>query len=194
MPRKPRQLTDDGVYHLISRGNNYAQILSVEGGFERFMEILRQARTRYGIRLHHYCLMPNHVHLLATVPKGDDLPKIMRFILWQYSMWHKWQTSYVGHLWQSPYKSPLIQNDTYLLECGRYIERNPVRANLCQQPEDYRWSSYRYYTFGEYDPMVDPDPCYENFGASPPDRQKNYRDFAALPPSPVPGTYQVPVL
>jgi putative transposase len=181
MPRKARQLADNGVYHLISRGNNQLSILAIEGGFTYFKELLRRSKEKYPWRIYHYCLMSNHVHILAEINQGSDLPLIMRDVLLGYSRWYRFQTSYVGHVWQARYRNSMINRESYLLECGRYIERNPVRAGICRLPEEYQWSSYRHYVCGEPDPLVETDPSFENFGFSDVERRAKYRSFVKLP-------------
>ena len=180
MPRKTRALLDGGYYHLIARGNNRLFVFPIEGGFERFTHLLAASKQKYSWRLAHYCLMSNHLHLLGQLAQGVTLPKLMQFLLFEYSRWYRTQTGYVGHLWQGRYKSPLVAADSYFLECGRYIERNPVRAGIVERPEDYRWSSYRYYAFGDADPLVDEDPFYVTLGANPMSRQQRYREFVSL--------------
>ena len=124
--------------------------------------------------------MANHIHLLGQIQKGEDLPKLMQYLLFEYSRWYRSETEYVGHLWQGRYKSPLIEQESYFLECGRYIERNPLRAEIVKKAEDYPWSSYRHYALGETDPLVDEDPYYSGLGKTPEERQRNYREFMKL--------------
>lgn len=124
--------------------------------------------------------MANHIHLLGQIEKGTQLPKLMQFLLFEYSRWYRKQTNYVGHLWQGRYKSPLIELESYFLECGRYIERNPVRAKLVKDAGSYPHSSYRHYAWGEEDSLVDADPYYEELGRNSKERQKRYREFVKL--------------
>ncbi len=180
MPRKPRQLLDEGYYHLIARGNNRLFLFAVADGFQVFRQLLAASKQKYPWRLAHYCLMSNHLHLLGQVPQGGLLPKLMQFLLFEYSRWYRRQTGYVGHLWQGRYKSPLVAGDSYFLECGRYIEWNPVRAGLVKRPEDHPWSSYRYYALGHADPLIDEDPFYASLGVDAATRQQRYQEFVSL--------------
>ena len=111
---------------------------------------------------------------------GKDLPRLIQFLLFGYSRWYRYKTNYIGHLWQGRYKSPLIQKESYFLECGRYIERNPVRAGVVKRAEDYVWSSYRHYAFGETDYLVNDDPYYVGLGLKEEERRKFYRKFGML--------------
>ena len=180
MPRKPRQLLDFGFYHLIARGNNRLFIFHERGGFDQFKSFLYESKQKFSWKLHHYCLMANHIHLLGQMETGSHLPKLMQYLLFEYSRWYRKQTAYTGHLWQGRYKSPLIQSESYLLECGRYIERNPLRAKLVQDAKDYPHSSYNYYAYGKKDPLVDEDPYYQDLGHEPNERQRRYRQFVKL--------------
>jgi len=126
--------------------------------------------------LYHYSLMPNHVHLvLETIPE-TILAKFMKQINLSYMYHYKRKYSYVGHLWQGRFKSLLINRDEYLIVCGKYVEINPVRANIVKDPKDYKWSSYNHYAYGEKNPLVDNDPLYESLGKNELERQASYRE------------------
>lgn len=180
MPRGHRQLIDNGHYHLIARGNNRLFIFPMRQAFLKFKELILTSKGKYPWKLSHYCIMSNHIHLLGQIERGKDMPKLMQFLLFEYSRWYRSQFEYVGHLWQGRYKSPIIQKESYFLECGRYIERNPLRAGIVKSAEDYEWSSYRHYAFGVEDSLVDGDLYYSELGANPEDRQREYREFVKL--------------
>lgn len=180
MPRKPRIFLDGGYYHLIARGNNRMPLFRLKGGFEVFKELLKESKFKFPWKLSHYCLMTNHLHFLGQLEHGNDLPKLMQYLLFGYSRWFRKKTKYMGHVWQGRYKSPLIESESYFLECGRYIERNPLRAGMVLRAEDYRWSSYHYYSFGKKDELVDEDPYYASLGTTSAERQEYYRNFIKL--------------
>ncbi len=177
MPRKPRLLLDNGYYHLIARGNNRQFIFVEASAFLRFKELLLESKSKFSWKLLHYCLMSNHIHLLGQIHLGAELPRLMQFLLFEYSRWHKKQNHYSGHLWEGRYKSPLISKESYLLECGRYIERNPVRAGVVKIAEEYPWSSYSYYASAQKDLLVDEDPYYAGLGKDDETRRRNYKEF-----------------
>ena len=180
MPRRPRQLVDDGCYHLIARGNNRQFVFQEAGAFRHFLTLLARAKAKYPAKLYHYCLMSNHLHLLLQIAQAEQLPTFMQGLLQGYGRWFKAQQRYVGHVWQGRYKSPRVAEESYYLEAGRYIERNPLRAKLVRDLKDYAWSSYPFYAFGATDPLVDPDPYYDRLGATAEQRQEAYRDFVRL--------------
>lgn len=122
-------------------------------------------------------LMSNQVHLIVETREGSNLSKIMQGINLSYVYHYRKEHSYTGHFWQDRFKSLLIEEDNYLLECGKYIELNPVRAKIVPKPEDYRWSSYRVYAYGEENALVDINPIYETLGKTSHEKQQNYREF-----------------
>ena len=178
--RKRRVLVDNGYYHVINRGNNGLNIFELPGACQAFKFIIYESKKKYKWKLLHYCIMTNHFHLLAQISQGKELPMIMQSILLRYSYWHKACAQFKGHLWQHRYLNPMIDKDSYLLECGRYIERNPVRAGIVSRPEEYLWSSYRHYAYREKDPLVDEDPFFADFGQTEQERQSRYREFVSL--------------
>ena len=180
MPRAPRQLVDDGVYHLIARGNNRQFLFLEEAQFGYLLDLLARAKTHYPAKLYHYCVMSNHVHLLLEIAHGEDLPRFMQQVLQGYSRWYAPRQGYSGHVWQGRYKSPLVAQESYYLEAGRYIERNPLRAKMVQNLKDYPWSSYPAYAYGEVNPLLDEDPYYLQLGPTPLERQAAYRDYVRL--------------
>ena len=83
--------------------------------------------------------------------------------------------SRIGHFWQDRFKSFVIDDDDYLLRCGLYVERNPVRAGLVKAPEDYPWSSYNAYAFGQKDSIITLDPLYDSLGNTAEEKMAAYR-------------------
>ena len=94
-----------------------------------------------------------------------------------YTIWFNRKKGKVGHLWQDRYRSAVVERNTYLLECGRYIERNPLRAGAVKDPRQYPWSSYRVYGYGKGDGLTDRDDLYEDMGKGPSQRQRAYREY-----------------
>jgi putative transposase len=174
------QLPDDGVFHVICRGNNKAGIFRDDDDFHWFLSLLADTKKLLPFALFHYTLMSNHVHLAIKVRNNVSLTKIMKRINEKFSRYHKRKYGYVGHLWQGRFKSLLIDSDAYLLTCGIYIELNPVRAGLVSRSEAYPWTSYRFYARGEGNALVDPNPLYETLGSSEEGRQCEYRQLAEM--------------
>jgi len=146
MPRGSRLLISNVCYHIIQRGNQKQNIFLEDADFEKYLEILLHYKRKYYFKLYAYCLMPNHIHLIAEVNKVNDLAKIMQGIALTYTLWFNKKYGKVGHLWQGRFKNMIIQKDRYLIDCLNYIEYNPLRAKLTSSPIDYMWSSWKYRT------------------------------------------------
>ena len=171
---------DGACYHIVLRGNNRAYILPDEGDKRYFKKLLRRYKADGAFELFHYCLMDNHVHLVLRVLQGERLAKIMQGVSQSYTNHWKRTRGFVGCLWQAPYRRFLIQESMYLLECGRYVERNPVRARMVVHPAEYSWSSYRVYARGSVDTLVNLDPEYLGLHADNRTRQALYRDYVEI--------------
>ena len=179
MPRGPRLYLPNLPYHVICRGNNRQAVFIDQHDFIAYLTIARRYRDRDGLQFHHWVLMSNHVHLLVTPGAAQSLAKSMQGINLAYSLWHARKYRRVGHLWQDRFRSIPIEEDTYLLECGRYIERNPVRALLTEHPDDYPWSSYAVHARGIADGLTTPHELYLSLAHSPELRQRHYREYVA---------------
>lgn len=131
-------------YHVTSRGNEQKDIFKSRRDREQFLSYLESSVMRYGAKIHAYCLMTNHYHLLLQTPDGN-LPEIMRHINGAYTNYFNAKRKRAGHLFQGRYKAILIEADEYLMELSRYIHLNPVRAGMSEKPEDHPWSSYQNY-------------------------------------------------
>lgn len=134
----------DAFYHITSRGNERKDIFRTRKDREQFLSYLESATERYGAVIHVYCLMNNHYHLLLQTPQGN-LSQIMRHINGAYTTYYNIKNQRSGHLLQGRYKALLVDMDAYAQELSRYIHLNPVRAGIVERPEEYPWSSYRYY-------------------------------------------------
>ena len=175
MPRIPRSglVTDEGVYHVIVRGNNRMRVFHNADDYEAYSDLLLAAKSMFGVVIYHYVLMPNHAHLL--VREAERLSAFMQWVQGTYSKRHHRLYKRVGHTWQGRYKSLPISSDAYLFACGNYIEMNPVRASLVHKPEEWKYSSYNVYAFGECDKLVTIDPFYAILGRTTEERQKSYK-------------------
>ena len=126
------------------RGINRQRIFEDDEDRERFLEILKKAREKDGFDLIAWCLMPNHVHLLIH-ENAVKLETIFRRIGSTYVYWYNGKYERTGHLFQDRFKSEPVEDDTYFLTVIRYIHQNPVKAGLCEKPEDYAYSSLKNY-------------------------------------------------
>lgn len=144
MPRKGRKKSESGIYHIILRGQNRQIIFEDDEDKERFLQTLEDCKRKSEFKIYGYCLMGNHIHLLLREIK-EEVGIIMRRIGASYVYWYNWKYKRCGHLFQDRYKSEAVETDAYFLTVLRYIHRNPVKAGLCSQMSDYKWSSYHEY-------------------------------------------------
>ena len=142
---RPLRITYPGAfYHVTSRGNERKAVFKSKRDRKKFLEYLESATQRYDARIHTYCLMDTHYHLLLETPSGN-LSQIMRHINGAYTTYFNVKRDRSGHLFQGRYKAILVDIDEYAKELSRYIHLNPVRAQMVETPEDYDWSSYKFY-------------------------------------------------
>jgi REP element-mobilizing transposase RayT len=131
-------------YHVTSRGNEQKDIFRSRRDREKFLSYLKSSTERYGALIHAYCLISNHYHLLLETPEGN-LSQIMRHINGAYTTYFNVKRKRAGHLFQGRFKAILVEADEYAAELSRYIHLNPVKVGIVAKPEEYEWSSYRYY-------------------------------------------------
>ena len=131
-------------YHVTSRGNERKDVFKSRKDREQFLSYLESAVVRYGALIHTYCLMDNHYHLLLETPAGN-LSQIMRHINGAYTTYFNVKRKRYGHLFHGRYKAILVEADEYATELSRYIHLNPVKVAIVTKPEEYEWSSYRYF-------------------------------------------------
>jgi len=175
---RPLRITFPGAfYHVTSRGNERKAVFKSKRDREKFLEYLESATLRYDARIHTYCLMDNHYHLLLETPSGN-LSQIMRHINGAYTTYFNVKRDRSGHLFQGRYKAILVDIDEYAKELSRYIHLNPVRAKIVQKPEEYAWSSYQYF-IGKQKPAewLYRDFILGYFGKKVSSAQKGYQEF-----------------
>ena len=143
MPRIARGLGDDYVYHVLNRGNGRGEVFHGSRDYEAFLEIVKEAKDRYAVRMLAYCLMPNHFHMALVPERGEHLSKWMQWVMTSHVRKYHRHYGSSGHVWQGRYKSFLVQDDSHLLTVLRYIEGNPVRARIVDSAKAWRWSSHR---------------------------------------------------
>jgi putative transposase len=175
MPRRPRCNLDHVPLHIVQRGHNQEPCFFADADYQRYLVFLRQALAETDCTLHAYVLMTNHVHLLLTPRRADEVSNALISLGRRYVQHVNRAYQRTGTLWDSRYRSSLIQSDRYLLACQRYIELNPVRAGIVRNPADYPWSSYRVHALGQADDMVSSHPLYWALGREGTERQLAYR-------------------
>lgn len=129
------------------------------------------------MKIYHWVIMPNHYHFLGEIVVPEELSSVMAGINHGYTRYYHRKYGTAGFLWQGRFKSQPVEKDKYFLTCGRYIERNPVRANLVGCPDDYLYSSAAYYTKGKQDGVTISSSVYETFIGNRRTRQRKYKEF-----------------
>jgi len=177
MPRRCRVHLDEVPLHIVQRGHNREPCFFAEADYGIYLHWLAAALRDAQCALHAYALMTNHVHLLVTPRRAVLVPKLLialgrRYVQHINTTYHR-----TGTLWESRYKSSLIDAASYLLTCMRYIELNPVCAGMVRDPADYRWTSYRANGLGRSDRLLTPHAVYAGLGHDDLARQAAYREL-----------------
>lgn len=175
MARLPRYNLPGQPQHVILRGNNRNIIFVADEDYHFFIECLQKASEQHGCAIHAYVLMTNHVHLLLTPEHEDSIGKALQSIGRRYVQYFNFTQKRTGTLWEGRYKATLIDSERYLLTCYRYIELNPVRANMVAHPSDYPWSSYLCHAEGKNDKLISDHELYGALGKNDEIRQAAYR-------------------
>lgn len=175
MPRRSRIHLDGVPLHIVQRGHNRQPCFFADEDYHTYLHWLGEALRKEHCALHAYALMTNHVHLLLTPQHAAAVPKLIIALGRRYVQYINTVYRRTGTLWDSRYKSSLIEAETYLLSCQRYIELNPVRANMVADPANYRWSSYRSNALGQANDILTPHSLYQSLGAPGEERQSAYR-------------------
>jgi len=177
MPRKPRFFLQGVPCHVVQRGNNREPIFFEADDYHAYLEWLEEALVHYDCELHAYVLMTNHVHLLITPNSKPGISHTMQYIGRHYVPYINHLYDRSGTLWEGRFKASLIDSETYLLTCMRYIELNPVRANMVNAPGKYKWSSYQGNAYAKDNPLLTPHSEYQALGRNPQQRKKSYREL-----------------
>jgi REP-associated tyrosine transposase len=175
MPRRPRLNLAGLPQHIVQRGNNRQPCFYAEDDYRFYLHWLRLGAERYECEIHAYVLMTNHVHVLATPRSPNAVSRLMQSIGRRYVQYVNRFYRRSGTLWEGRFKASLVNAEEYLLLCYRYIELNPVRAGMAQDPGDYVWSSYRWHGLGEANALIKDHALYMALGPNKSSRQQAYR-------------------
>lgn len=153
MPRIPRIVVPGEPHHIIQRGNRRLPTFFCDDDFQYYMEVMREWCDRHSVTIWAYCLMTNHVHLVAVPETEDGLRLAIGEAHRRYSLRVNRREGWTGHLWQGRFSS-FVMDESYLLATARYVELNPVKAEMVSVAQDYRWSSAKAHIAGEDDVLV----------------------------------------
>lgn len=177
MARQPRIDLPGIPQHIVQRGNDRQPCFFTDLDRIRYLQDLRDIARREYCSIHAYVLMTNHVHLLATPMAGGGVGRMMQALGRGYVRYINDRYCRTGILWEGRYRSCPILEDACLLRCQRYIELNPLRAGMVEDPARYRWSSHRSNTSPPDDPLLLPHRAWLALG---PDPQTRHRAWRAL--------------
>lgn len=164
-------------YHVINRGNAGEAIFKSIRDREKFLEYLEMASDRFLIRIHTYCLMTNHYHLLVETPHAN-LSQAIKWINVGYAVYFNRKRNRRGHLFQGRYKALLVEADAYLKHLSRYIHLNPLRANMVKELHAYKWSSYPAFIGKQKSPSwLETEWLLSLFGSRTKQAKRNYQKF-----------------
>ncbi|MEK7166800.1 MAG: transposase, partial [Patescibacteria group bacterium] len=151
MPRKARQIiiSQNTLYHVVSRGNNQQKIFRKAQDFKKFLKIIKKTKEQYPFYFYSYSLLPNHYHLQIETQE-TPISKIMHKINFLYAIYFRKRYKGSGHLFQERFFCKAINKDSYFWELGAYINLNAVKAKLTKKPENYKWSSCLFYYKKDY--------------------------------------------
>jgi len=166
-----RAVIPDIPHHITQRGNRRMQTFFCEEDYQAYLDLMAEWCGRCGVEVWAYCLMPNHVHLIAVPATEDGLRRGIGEAHRRYTRMINFREDWRGHLWQSRFASFPMDNE-YLRAAARYIELNPVRAKLVRAPWRWRWSSAAAHLSGKDDVLVKTGPLLKRAGCT-------WRDFLA---------------
>lgn len=153
------------------------KIFKSESDYQYYISLIIRFKKELEFDLFHYCLMPNHVHMLIRTKNAHQFSLFMKKINLAYFYYFKKSESWIGHFWQDRFRSQPVGKDSYFIQCGKYIELNSVRAGLVSRAEDYNYSSCSFYTLGKENTVLTEDIFYQTLGKNIKERQNRYRNL-----------------
>ena len=175
MPRQPRIDLPGIPQHIVQRGNDRQPCFFADVDCVRYLQDLRDIARREYCSVHAYVLMTNHVHLLITPMASGRVARLMQSLGRGFVRYINERYRRTGTLWEGRYKSCPVMDDDYFLRCQRYIELNPLRARMVEDPVHYRWSSHSANTRPPTDPLITPHRAWLALGPDVPTRHRAWR-------------------
>ena len=153
MARLARVVVPGYPHHITQRGNRRQQTFFCDEDYQVYISLMSEWCSKLGVSIWFYCLMPNHVHLIAVPESEDGLRRAVGEAHRRYTRRINFREGWRGHLWQGRFSS-FVMDNKYLMKAVRYVAMNPVKAGLVKRPEEYRWSSTSVFFFGTKDSLV----------------------------------------
>ena len=159
MPRIARIIAPHFLHHVTQRGNNSATVFFDDEDRQTYLHLLELYSKKFALQIWAYCLLDNHVHLLAVPEKENSLARGVGLTNQVYTQYLNRKRNQSGRIWQNRFYSCLVDNDTYLWTVARYIEANPVMAGIIDKAENYHWSSAKAHLTGSTNALLH-SPCW----------------------------------
>jgi len=147
-------------HHITQRGSRRQPTFFDESDYRAYLDLIQETKSSAGVDIWAYCLMPNHVHMVAVPEQEDSLAKLLRVTHHCHALRVNAEHGWRGHLWQERFHS-FVMDEAHLMAAVRYIELNPVRAGLCAEAENWRWSSVHAYLHGRCDGVANVRPMLD---------------------------------
>ena len=163
MARLARIVLPGVPHHVTQRGNRRERVFFEDGDYALYLDLLADASARARVAIWGYCLMPNHVHIIAVPGDEDGLRRTFRYVHRHYTGYINARMRVTGHLWQGRFSS-VAMDEEHLFGALRYVAFNPVRARLVDRAQDWRWSSAAAHIAGKSNRFVDVAPALERVG------------------------------
>ena len=163
MARLARVVAPGLPHHITQRGNRRQDSFFNDDDYRVYLDLMAEWCAHYGVSIWAYCLMPNHVHLIAVPETERALGLAIGEAHRRYTRRVNFREGWRGHLWQGRFAS-FPMDERHLLAAARYVELNPVRAGITRRPEDYAWSSARAHLAGRDDRLVKAGPLLDMVG------------------------------
>jgi REP element-mobilizing transposase RayT len=183
MPRPARKdVLGDGecCVHLVYRCHNGDFLLN-EAAKQLLYNLLLSLKSIFSIKIYDYVFMDNHIHLVLYLQSTVLLSKFMQKVFSLLGTFINKQMKRSGRVFGERPKTPVIKDRRYYWNTTMYISKNPIRANICNKPQHYKWSGFRHYAYGEKDLLIDDSPEYLGLSKSPALRRKLYQKMAHQP-------------
>ncbi len=155
MPRIARIIAPGYPHHITQRGNNRATVFFDDEDRQTYLKLLSVYARKHALQIWAYCLMDNHVHLLAVPQTERSLARGVGLTNQVYTQYLNRKLRQSGRIWQNRFYSCIVEHEAYLWAVARYIERNPLKAGVVDRVEDYPWSSARAHLIGAKDAVLD---------------------------------------
>jgi len=153
MARIARVVAEHYPHHITQRGNRRQDTFFCDDDYRYYLQLMAAWCSKYRVKIWAYCLMPNHVHLIAVPESEDGLRRAIGEAHRRYTRQINFREKWKGHLWQGRFSS-FLMDEKHLLTATRYVELNPVKAGMVSTPEEYRWSSAKAHMEGRDDTLV----------------------------------------